>query len=369
MINIRVLNEVKANAAKCIDCGACYKVCPMMNKYTTSTKSLIELMARDTPESHQVAYSCMLCNACTQHCPIDIDLKTMFHNIRKDLYQQGKDKLPKEINKGIKRVEFHQKFSFSPIFSSLKQAKSLFIPGCSLTNYSPSIISSTLDYLKEHMEDVDLMVTCCGKPSIHIGDETSFNKYIGKIQGHIDKNQVEQIVVACENCYNTYKHHLSRVKVITLWEIIKEVGLPKNLINHYKSDHSYALHDPCSIKEEAQIHHAVREILNEIGIDFIEFEKNRAETKCCGSGGMVRETDRELWESQRHKRANETEAETIISYCQGCVNSLSTSHKNTLHILDLLFNESCISGNMMTQEDKSFAKAWLNKYKSAHFSD
>ncbi len=52
-------------------------------------------------------------------------------------------------------------------------------------------------------------------------------------------------------------------------------------------------------KKEEQIHEAVRSILKDLGIKIVEFEKNRSKTECCGCGGMVGVTNKELWLSQK----------------------------------------------------------------------
>lgn len=361
-----IWNEIEK---RCIDCGACYRSCPMMKEYSTSAKKLFQKMDEGETYSFKVAYSCMLCNRCNEVCPKNIEIKEAFHQMRIDGYNQKKI-LPFSAKMKIKKVENHQKLSFSSLFSSTKlskKAKSVFIPGCSLTNYSPHILKSTMKYLEEELENVTMVVKCCSKPSMHIGDMKASGHQLEDMQTFIKENQIEQVIVACENCYATYKEHLQNIKVITLWEVIAKIGIPKGLEKHYEKDtRSYALHDPCTIRKEVQIHKAVRNILKQIGVQYIEFEKNQSQSECCGSGGMVAETDTYLWEKQRNKRANDTSAENIVSYCQCCVNTLKTSGKHTYHVLDFLFNEECIKGNWEGQQTNSFLKAWNNKYKSAH---
>lgn len=143
--------------------------------------------------------------------------------------------------------------------------------------------------------------------------------------------------------------------------------MPKELKNKYSDlKEEFALHDPCPIKKEEQIHEAVRSILKDLGIKIVEFEKNRSKTECCGCGGMVGVTNKELWLSQKNKRANSTECENIVSYCESCVNTFKSSDKNALHILDFIFNEDVINGKAKSQKNISTINQWINRIKLAN---
>ena len=344
----------------------------MMRHHSASPKELFGQLATDTALRHEVAYDCMLCNACSENCPEGIDTKAVFYDVREEAYDMRRQGLPIHKQIGLQKVKNHQSLSFSPLFSSTpsdREAQSIFIPGCSLTNYSPDILDNILTYLKGHMENVTMSVQCCSKPSMYIGHKNASVNQLENLQKMLDGQQIKQIIVACENCYNTYRHHLKNVHVITLWELMADFGIPETLKGHYKNHPPSALHDPCSIRQESHIHDAIRNILTDLGLPFLEFEHKRDQSVCCGSGGMVRETNRHLWEKQRSTRANATNAQHLVSYCQCCVNTLSVSGKNTFHVLDLLFNESFIKGQQTSQKRASRLTLWTNKYISARLSN
>ncbi|EGT3616896.1 (Fe-S)-binding protein [Clostridium perfringens] len=359
--------ELKKNLENCIDCGLCYKVCPMMNRFGESPKNILNAIDENKISYEDISYSCMLCNACTETCPKDINLKEMFHKFRIKSYRENLKYTKKKFN--LKVVQSHQKGSFSKFLTSKdndKKIKRVFIPGCSLSGYHNDIIFKIKNYLEINLGEIEILLKCCGKPSKDIGNLDLFEKNLKDIEKNIKNKGVDEIIVACENCYKTFGEAFNGIKVITLWEVINELGVPVELKNKYLNyKEKFALHDPCPIKKENQIHEAVRNILNELGIKIVEFEKNRSKTECCGCGGMVGVTNKGLWESQKNNRANSTECENIISYCESCVNTFKSSDKNVLHILDLIFNEDVINGKVKSQKNISTINQWINRIKLA----
>ena len=360
--------ELKKNLEDCVNCGLCYKVCPMMNTFGDSPKNILRDIDENKISYDEIAYSCMLCNACTEACPKDINLKEMFQNLRIKSYRENLKNTSKKFN--LKVVQNHQKGSFSKFLTSKnnhKKIKTVFIPGCSLSGYNNEIIFKIKDYLIENLGEVEILLKCCGKPSKDIGNLELFESNLNDIENNLKIKEVDEIIVACENCYKTFGSAFKDIKVITLWEVINEFGVPKELKNKYSDlKEEFALHDPCPIKKEEQIHEAVRSILKDLGIKIVEFEKNRSKTECCGCGGMVGVTNKELWLSQKNKRANSTECENIVSYCESCVNTFKSSDKNALHILDFIFNEDVINGKAKSQKNISTINQWINRIKLAN---
>ncbi|MGG5460695.1 (Fe-S)-binding protein [Clostridium sp. B9] len=361
-------NDLKSNIDKCVDCGACYKVCPMMNSFGESPKKILQDIYDYKINFQDISYSCMLCNACTEVCPKDIDLKDMFHKFRIRSYKHDIKNTRRKFK--LRVVQNHQKGSFSKLLTSKhnnKSVKRVFMPGCSLSGYDNEIIFKVKEYLDEKLGDTEIVLKCCGKPSKDIGDIELFNNNISSIEEYLESKNVDEVIVACENCYKTFSESFKNIKVITLWEVMSNEGVPARCLGAYSDlEEEFALHDPCPIKKEPQIHEAVRNILNDLDIKIVEFKKNKSNTECCGSGGMVGVTNKELWEKQKNKRANSTECNNIISYCESCVNTFKSSGKNVLHLLDLIFNEDVLIGKRLNQKEVSTMNQWVNRIKLAN---
>lgn len=360
-----VLEQVELDKTNCVNCKKCFSVCPMMKEYGDSPKEILEIVLSEKSVNKNIPYSCMLCNVCTTSCPKDIDLKSLFYNMRKDIKSHNSKEL-KDI--GYDKIKSHQKNSFSSIFSKdfIKDgSKKIFFPGCSLLSYSPHIVNKTYDYLNEHIDNLSIVFECCGKPTSDMGDIDGFKGYYSRLERLFEENDISEVIVACPNCYNTIKSNSPNVKVTLIWNVISKYGVPKYLNNHYKDvDISFSLHDPCPVRKEDEIHNNVRDILKYLGVKVVEFDNNRRNTQCCGSGGMVRVTSNEISLKQTNKRANDAKTNNIIAYCESCCESMLSSGKLALHILDFMFNEDVINKVRFTQNKVSFINKWGNRYKA-----
>ena len=96
----------------------------------------------------------------------------------------------------------------------------------------------------------------------------------------------------------------------------------------------------------------------------MEFDKNREKSECCGAGAMVRVTNPDISIKQTKKRASEAKSDTVVSYCQSCCESMMSVGKNSLHILDFIFNEDVINKNKFTQNKTSLIHKWKMRYKT-----
>lgn len=357
----KIMKTSKKIVNDCIGCQLCMKNCPMLKNFCNSPKELFQNIVKEERVSVNIPYSCNLCGYCTKVCPKDIDLKEAFFNLRENIFKENK-----KLIKGYKTVNFHQKNSFSKLFTEqyhdAKKIKRAFIPGCSLTAYNPHMVIKAYEYLKERLPDTGIILKCCGNPTHAIGDAYKFKKYYKNLQEEIEKMQVEEVIVACPNCFMTIKENSSSIKVKSLWEVVAEMGVSKELKNKGKDiDVVFTIHDPCPIRDEIRIHDSVRRIIKELGFKIKEFQHNREKTSCCGMGAMVLLTDPEIALNQMKKRAHEAETDTILSYCQSCVEGMIIGGRKGVHLLDLLFEEEIYED--FNQNKKSVIEKWVNRYK------
>lgn len=358
------INYIKEEKDKCINCKKCYNVCPMMNRFGESPKAIMEEMSKEGKIDKNLAYSCMLCGLCDNVCPKDIDMGSMFKKARKDIFKDSESNL-KDL--GYKTVKYHQQNSFSSVFTYgvVKRGhRTVFMPGCSLSSYNENIVVDTFKYLKKHIKGISIIYECCAKPTMIMGDMDKFKKYYSKLDDIFTSNSIETVVVACPNCYKVIKEQSPNVNVIFIWEIFREFGLPKSLEGHYSDlEERFTLHDPCPTRYNAKLHDDVRYILDVMGLKVDEFENNRENTECCGSGGMTRVTSNEISVGQTKRRAEQTKNETVISYCESCCESMILAGKSTLHILDFMFNKDVLNKRVFNQKNSSSVGKWMTRRK------
>ena len=79
---------------------------------------------------------------------------------------------------------------------------------------------------------------------------------------------------------------------------------------------------------------------------------------------MVRVTNPEISINQTNKRANEAKSDTVVSYCESCCESMMSVGKNSIHILDFIFNEDVINKKKFAQDRTSVIHKWKMRYKT-----
>lgn len=328
----------------------------MLGEFTNSPKTLLDGI-ENIPAS--VAFSCAACGYCEHVCPKDISFKDHFAQRKVEL-------APSELkNFGYRAVLFHQVLSFSKPLTTIKKfsktdySHMAFMPGCALSSYSPKLVESIINHLQRVSPGMGVLMQCCGKPTRVLADLGRFDGFYSVLEKDIARLGATTIVTACENCYMSLKTHSPHVKTISLYEWLDQMGIPECSFEEAKP---VALHDPCPTRHEHALHESVRSLLKKMKLSYEEFKYNRDTTQCCGSGGMLELTNPKLAREQMVSRANQTQCETIVSYCQECARSMSRGGKKGVHILDLLFNP--LVAKSFQQPFNNTLTSWVNRYKT-----
>ncbi|WP_313233580.1 (Fe-S)-binding protein [Tissierella praeacuta] len=358
----RTIKIIKKEEEKCIGCNICMKGCPMLDKFCNSPKNLLKELLDNERFEYTLPYSCMLCGYCTKVCPKEVDLKSLFLDMRRDVVKENNGKLPKELN--ISGVELHQKLSFSKLFTSdiqNLQSDTIFFPGCGLLSYSPKIVENTYEYLRSKIDGIGIYTKCCGKPTAFMGKDEKFREYYSILEREFKDKNVKRIITGCQNCFMTIGNNSKDIEVISLWEVLANVGIPDDRKGIGKTiELEFTIHDPCPTRDIDIIHSSIRNIVDDLGFKTEEMKYKKGRTLCCGSGGMVSVTQSKIAKSHTRRRAQEAKTEYIITYCQECVESMRRGGKKSYHILDLLFNEDF---QHMEQKNQRLVIKWVNRYR------
>lgn len=359
------LERVDTMSKECISCKQCMKNCIMLDNYCESPKELFSEIKRSGEVNIEIPYSCNLCNLCTEVCPKNINQKELYLELRRYTFKNHK-KAIKPL--GYNVVKFHQKNSFSKLFSASSKkteecSTTAFIPGCALMSYSPEIVMKTYEYLQSIIPGIAIILKCCGNPTHTMGDQQGFKHYYSQLEDEMQRLNVTKMITTCPNCFITIKRNNPNLNITTVWEEILEKGMPQGLVNKYKGiDTIFSLHDPCPTRYETSTHEAVREVAKNMGITTQEFKFSKEQTVCCGAGAMVGVTNNNLAVIHMSKRALQAPSKHILTYCQSCVESLSRGEKNALHLLDLMFNEEIYEALSFQQKENNTAQKWINRY-------
>ncbi len=240
-----------------------------------------------------------------------------------------------------------------------------FIAGCALSSYNPDLVIQTVEHLKSVFPDVSAIQKCCGKPTKALGQEDAFHERFEGLLADLRDCEVDEVIVGCQSCYKVMELD-KNLKVTSLWALLPEIGLPKEMVNKAKdSDLVFSVHDSCSIRPYSEIHNGIRWILKELGYKFVEPEKTRENTRCCGFGGMIVPANPELAKRVMARRVADFPTKQVVTYCAACRQSMLMGGASAWHILDLIFGDVVYSNAAPPVDTLSKPlTAWINRYKT-----
>ena len=349
--------EAEREASRCrqCECKLCMKECIMLNDYTECPKSLFKKYLEEGYENldHMIAYSCNECSQCTLKCPKEFNMKGIFTALKEDYAEKNNGLVPLEILKEsdcTQEKECGDEYC-TRVDGSLQKkevpekqkTKYVFVPGCTVSAYSPKGVENIVKHLKECLghENVGALLQCCGKVTRFIGETEKFEERNKKAIEILDDMVAEVIITVCPSCYKVFKETSKNQKEIAYLDLMKNlIGIPETARGiGTGSDVVFNIHDSCVTRDETSHHESVRWVLDELGYNWTEIERNGKNTRCCGVGGMVCSSNPELYERVYTRRANDFDQHNIVTYCGSCRGTMQAAGKDAVHILDLLFGQ------------------------------
>ncbi len=362
---------------QCIDCPKCIAQCAFLKQYGTPAKIAEDYLASIEKEEDgavksdesknwlEISYQCSLCGLCSAVCPVKLSPDDMFLEMRREAVDRNAAPLPE--HKGITAYEsrgFSKKYSW---YSLPDGCTTVLFPGCTFTGTRPDSTLALYELLKTKDSSLGIVLDCCCKPSHDLGRTAFFDQMFGEMRSWLVEHGVKKIVVVCPNCYKVFKSYGSPLEVVSAYQFLLENGLVEsnqsisnrdlahlkestNKIKSAKADKinlTVSIHDPCVLRNEPEIHNAVRELAEAAGFKIKEMPHSKKKTLCCGEGGSVGFVAPEFsskWGEIRKKEAEDNEC-SLITYCAGCAGFLNKKIP-TYHIIDALFYpESVAAGN------------------------
>ncbi len=163
----------------------------------------------------------------------------------------------------------------------------------------------------------------------------------------ISDTGVSKIIAPCSGCYNAFKH-LYPEKLGVEFEGIDILHSSQFLANNLKdlkleNPMTITYHDPCTLGRHAGIYEEPRKVLESIeGLTFIELDKNREFTTCCGGGGglpsLKPDMAMDVAASKLKREIIPMEVDALVSSCPMCVMNFkyaSIKKKIPMKIYDL----------------------------------
>ncbi|ROQ92095.1 VTT domain-containing protein [Desulfosoma caldarium] len=324
---------------RCTECGACVKQCAFLSHY--GTPKAIAALNFNSPRHQAMAYECSLCGLCRAVCPEKLDPFELFLEIRRRYVTDG------HFDASVYRpILNYEKIGISPAFSWYglpEGCDTVFFPGCALPGTRPEVTVRLFQDLQKDIPTLGVVLDCCTKPSHDLGRQAYFDHVFGEMIGYLSNHGVRRVLVACPNCYKIFSHYGNGICVETVYEFIHTHGFRPT---PHHNGLEVSVHDPCSLREEAATHQAVRGLLSDTGVKVVEMKHRGRRAICCGEGGMVgfvKPQWAQGWAEIRHREAS---GRTIVTYCAGCTGFLSRKGP-AIHITDLLYQpERALNGKV-----------------------
>lgn len=356
--------QAQRESERCLqcECKLCVKDCELLKMYCTSPKELAQKFQRGYhQEKPEIPYSCTECELCSVVCPNELCSGKMFMELRKQLVKEGKGPLPPH-----QFVTRDQEFATSENFTltlpgpDASETKRAFFPGCSLSGNSPQLVLKAYEYLREKLPGTGIMLRCCGTPTHLLGQEEKFEGILGDVEEEMKKWGIEELIVACPDCYLTFRRCAPHIKVRSLYEVIAEKGLPE--IAKKRIEQTFTVHDACKGRNFPEFTESVRKLIQQMGYRLSEMEYSKERTRCCGIGGMMPYVNPSL--SQKLIKARAAEAPNdIVSFCAGCRGAFASVGAPSLHILDLLFSPDIEEAKVIPAQTGKSRRENMNQFK------
>jgi heterodisulfide reductase subunit D len=169
-----------------------------------------------------------------------------------------------------------------------------------------------------------------------------------------------KLVATCPSCYYAWTHVYPEfvdlpadLEVLHATEYLARL-LEQGSIALGPVERIVTYHDPCDLGRKSGVYDAPRALLKGIpGLEFREMASHGENAWCCGGGGDVEISDRQVTSEVgmlRMQQAEETGAQVVVSACQQCKRTLLTGARQAkirMRAMDIseLVLESILNAN------------------------
>jgi heterodisulfide reductase subunit D len=301
-------------------------------------------------------YACSTCMQCHFVCPVAIDTVELWERIRECIVDTGHGPLPSQQDLVLKTKNYDnpwgqprssrarwgkvakkkKRINDAPKDISKKPAEVLYFVGCT-ASYDTNVEEvgiNTVNIFEAAGVDFGILGNkekCCGSVLLRMGDAASFERICKENIEQFNALGIKTLVTSCAGCLKTIKEDYARHGKLN-FEIKHTLEYVIDLIKGGRLKLAQPLnmkityHDPCHLGRHAGIFDAPRELISLIpGVEFVEMERNRENSRCCGAGGGLKSGYPDMQNEISQKRvadALNTGATELVSACPFCYQGL-----------------------------------------------
>ena len=364
------LPRIQKELAQCQMCGYCIDVCEAhrqtpwesvtargkiyyLNQLDkTGLGAMDKLLKRKvtlSPEFVDAMYKCTGCGNCEEVCHAKIELVALWEKVRKWMADEGVAPLPvhRKLEKSIIKngnpygePKTKRDAWWPEEVPRTTPPQAIFFAGCTGSYRMQNIPRAAVTILDRAGVTVNCLgenEVCCTSPLLRTGIHMQTLEASKEVVTKADALGAKDMVMSCSGCYKTVSSNYveyygkpgQNVYHITQYvdKLISARKLPLN--NEFNAKVTY--HDPCHLGRHSKVYEEPRNILKKIkGIDFVEMERNRENSRCCGAGGGYKSAFNDFAVNIAAERIRDAEAvgaEVIATSCPFCVLNLKHGAK------------------------------------------
>ncbi|MCD6500186.1 MAG: (Fe-S)-binding protein [Deltaproteobacteria bacterium] len=332
----------------CYQCGTCTGSCPWnmlsgLNPRGVIRKGQFGLEGFEGEE----LWKCVTCNTCMVRCPRQVDITGIMRSMRSILVEM--DQYPKSLRTALNSLDQEG----NP-WLGLKSERPAWIQGmdvktytegteyllfsCCTTAYDPRTQKIARDLVKIFQSVgldfgiLDHETTCCGDPAHNIGNPELFENLKDENEGVFSQYGVKKIITISPHCYKTFSdlYDMEGVEILHYTQVLADL-IESGVLKPKGLDGTITYHDPCYLGRHSGEYEAPRKVVESLGMQFTEMERNRDRALCCGGGGggAWRETKTgDRLAELRIEEAVGTGAKVVATACPFCMLMLEDGAKS-----------------------------------------
>jgi len=300
----------------------------------------------------EVLWSCNVCRACEEACPVMIEYVDKIVDMRRHLVQEAA-RFPNELTRTFKGMETQsnpwglgaeKRFDWAqglgvPTVADKPNAEYLYYVGCAgafddrnkktTQAFARLLAKAGVDFACLGKEE-----PCNGETARRLGNEYLYQTMAQACIESFDTAGVKKVIVNCPHCFNTIKNEFpqfgGRYQVIHAAELVAQLIAQGRLQVPPGFGKKTVYHDSCYYGRFNEIYDEPRTVLARTGAQVQEMRRHKQFGMCCGAGGgrmWIEEDPDKRVNLLRTAQALETNPEVIAVSCPFCMTMLSDGIK------------------------------------------